>query len=140
MAPSTVATNKYRAERRLTQATASHNFCANRVGRAISCYPALMSLFVRYMGVVLLVLVFAVVFTICGEGACETCIHSCCEKSDRVDRLRTVVGRVLAACGVCRADAGIVSAWAQTRLQALASHIAPSPAQALANGVSPLRI
>lgn len=69
----------------------------------------MMATLLRYAGIAIVVLVFAIVLTVCGEGACLSCAHACCVKPDRVDRLRTGLDRLLAACAVCRVHAGAVT-------------------------------
>jgi len=97
-----------------------------------------MSVFLRYLGLVLAVLVIAVVFTMCGESACEACMHACCMRSDRVDRFRAVWSKVVDACRACTGDARIALEWAAARAHCLlAGLIPPSP---LAERLSPLRI
>jgi len=97
-----------------------------------------MSVFLRYLGIVLAVLVIAIVFTMCGEGACEACMHACCMRSDRVDRVRAVWSRVFDAYRVCTGDARAAFGWATARAQCLlAELIPPFP---LAERLSPLRI
>lgn len=51
----------------------------------------------RFTAIALSVLVFAVVFSVCGEAvACGGCAHPCCLRADRIERSRDqVVSRLL---------------------------------------------
>ena len=97
-----------------------------------------MSVFLRYLGIVLAVLVIAIVFTMCGESACEACMHACCMRSDRVDRFRTVWSKLVDTYRARTGDARVALGWAAQRAHCLlAELIPPSP---LAERLSPLRI
>ncbi len=70
-----------------------------------------MSALLRYAGFALVVLLAALVLTLCGEGvACAECFHACCERSDRPDGLRTLLTRVADALGLGAAPRPIVPA------------------------------
>ena len=101
------------------------------------CYPAAMITFSRYMLTALAVLVLATVFTVCTEGVCSTCV-TCCVQADSADSPRTVPGRVHAACNVCGAARGAVTATtSEYRVVSPGALILPA---APSTGVIPLRI
>jgi len=98
-----------------------------------------MTIILRYAAIALAVLVVAIVLTVCGEGAaCSTCEHACCMGSDRLDRLRAIIGRVLGVSGSCCAA---VRAAAMSATPHLGFPTAPFVVTAqLAATASPLRI
>ena len=97
-----------------------------------------MSVFLRYLGLVLTVLVLAIVFSVCGDAGCVACAHSDFLRSDRVDRFRAVWSRVFDAYRACTGDARVALGWAAAQARYLLSErIPPSP---LAERLSPLRI
>lgn len=51
----------------------------------------------RYAGIALAVLVFAIVLLMCGEGACGACLDACCSRLDPGRRGSVAVDRVLTA-------------------------------------------
>lgn len=98
-----------------------------------------MSVFVRYTVIVLAVLVFAIIFVVCGEGSCGACVHMCCVKSDRADRLRTAMGRILGSFGLKGGSTRTLSAWLPS-LELGRMRPVPLLQPPLALAVSPLRI
>lgn len=78
----------------------------------------------RYAGLVLVVLVLAVVFATCGEGACGACVHACCVRSERLDRARRGIERLFEAL------AGRVACFGETPARTVL--FAPRPSTALA--------
>lgn len=81
-----------------------------RFAGALFAFPsgALVAILRRMLGILrfafvfLAVLIVAVVFAMCGEGAaCAGCLDACCAKADRGDRLSLVVSRMLAALRSC---------------------------------------
>ena len=103
----------------------------------VHCYSAVMTVFLRYLGIALIVLIVAVAFTVCGDGAFETCAHACCMKSDRADRLRKVIGRAVAAFSAHLGSPFTPAE--QSRPLASLLLAVPSSNLALAAGVSPIR-
>lgn len=97
-----------------------------------------MTTFLRYTGIVLGVIILAVVLTACGEGACEACLHACCGASDRPDRGRGLVGRVMAACAAC--GVGIGPLVSRTMLRTTPPSGGWLSVSLFATGVSALRI
>ncbi|MHB1340536.1 MAG: hypothetical protein ACYC77_02835 [Coriobacteriia bacterium] len=51
----------------------------------------------RYAGIALAVLVFAIVLLMCGEGVCGGCLDACCSRLDPGKRGSAFVDRVLSA-------------------------------------------
>lgn len=99
-----------------------------------------MSVYFRYIGIVLAVLVFAVIFMVCGEGACVECAHACCVRADRTDRITTILSRVLSACGLRGYEAtGSLARWSPHGAlhRVIGGPLLKPP---LALSVSPLRI
>lgn len=53
----------------------------------------------RFTAIALCLLVFAVVFSVCGEAvACGTCGDACCLKADRTERRDGMISRSITAC------------------------------------------
>lgn len=102
------------------------------------CYPVVMSVFLRYLGLVLAVLVLAIVFSVCGDGGCVACAHSDFLRSDRVDRFQTVWGKVLAAYSACAGIVHVELGSAASRARWLLTWVVPS--SPLAERVTPLRM
>jgi len=97
-----------------------------------------MTMTLRYAGIAIGVLVFAVVLMVCGEGACGLCAHACCVRADRNDRTTTALNRVLAACNACTEGARTVVGKWQADLSSLPpSGLVLAP---FAREISPLRI
>lgn len=75
-----------------------------------------MNTALRFAGIALMVLVLAIVFTVCGEGLCVSCAHACCVKSDRIDRLHAGANRLFAAFAAPCGEIGAISARSGLRL------------------------
>ena len=95
-------------------ATQPRSRCVLRVWkrrrRHVRCYAAAtMITILRYTGIALAMFVLAIVFTTCGDVACDACAHSCCVTADRTDGSRTGVSRLIAPCVASWASANAVT-------------------------------
>jgi len=109
------------------------------VSRHTHCYAVGMVAFLRYTSVVLGVLLFAIVITVCGEGACSGCAPICCvESNDRVEQCGPEAGKPLAVNEACKAAANNPSPCSEVRV--LRTPSPPSAPPLLVREVTPLRI
>jgi len=93
----------------------------------------------RYTGIALGILVFAMVLMVCGEGACGVCADSCCVRAlPGSQDVTTLVGRVRAVCRAFVTDTSTAVTSVVWRPLAVLSDLSPQPL--LAVEVAPLRI
>lgn len=108
-------------------------------GHAGCYHEVIMTVYLRYIGMVLAVLVLAVLFVACGDIACGNVVHPCCTRSDRADRLGTETGRVLASYALRGESSSAMTRWyTRTHPRIALATLTLRPPLALA--VLPLRI